>query len=48
VIGNFSIECSGCGYRIDLHREVEGIDYVIEEHDGEQIFFCKMCNLHKI
>jgi hypothetical protein len=43
MIGSFNIECSGCGYQIDLHRAIEGIDYVIEDHDGEQCVFCKEC-----
>lgn len=44
MMGSFSIECSGCGARIDLHEGKENEDYTIEEYDGEECFFCKKCN----
>ncbi|MCP1185046.1 hypothetical protein [Paenibacillus sp. 1781tsa1] len=44
MMGSFSVECSGCGRKIDLHSSKEDEDYTIENHGEEECFFCKECN----
>lgn len=43
-MGPFTKECSCCGRKINLKTGKENEDFTIEEHDGEECFFCKECN----